>query len=532
MFYITQAGSALQIVDTSGAITTLTLPSGVSIDATLRGRFAILAQQILFSRAGTVSLWIDPADLTVRQMHIPPPIAAPQVAAGSSTGLTGAYRTKVSFAYKNEDGAILNESPLSGRSAEVTLANEDLSLTQIPISPLAYVNCRRIYRTVAGGSVYFRAFDIDDNSTEAIANALSDAALELLPEDPTLGNPAGAYPGTRMELLTAWKSRLWGKGSAPDERDLVRYTEIDRFYAWGSSNQLKAHPAGEDEYGITAFAARRDELGILKRNRVLKVIGSGPEDFEVIIVAEGVGCLASESVAIIRDVAYFLGLDGVYTFGPQGITPISHDKVKPWFTTDTYFNRAQFEHAFGGWNHQTDTYDLHLAAANSSDIDRWVSYDPRRKEWSGIHRTSKFTPSARAMLRASDGSNLPTIGSEDGYLYKMNQTGASDGGDTAIAIDWITKWLSGGAPDIFHFWDQPTIFSKIQAAGTLVVTPRVGNLDANNGTAQNVDMTKDRNRLPRWGVGRLLRLQFTHSTDAQDVELIGIEQPFNEVGRR
>jgi hypothetical protein len=47
-----------------------------------------------------------------------------------------------------------------------------------------------------------------------------------------------------------------------------------------------------------------------------------------------------------------------------------------------------------------------------------------------------------------------------------------------------------------------------------------------------VSLTAKRSVLARWGVGRCLRLQFTHSTDAQQVELRALEQPFHEIGRR
>ena len=536
MFYFVQAGSSLQIVDTAGAINqTLTLPTGVTIDTATRGRAAILSQQILFARASSVNLWIDPSTTpyTVRPMSTRPPMGAPTLAAGTLGGLTGAYRMKVSFLVKDDSGRLLAESPLGPQSPAFTLTAQSLNATNIPVSTESHVTGRRLYRTVAGGSVFFQMLDIDDNVTASLDSAVLDAALELLPEDPELGNPPGAMPGTSLDLLIVWRNRLWAKSRAQNEVDRILFSDLDKFYAWSATNFLLATPVGEDTFGITGFIPRRDELVVCKRSRIMKVVGNSEEDFEVIIIAEGVGCQAADSCVVIRDVGYFLGLDGVYTVGPDGVKPISRDKVDPWFLTDTYFNRALFDDAVGGYNPITDSYDLLLAAAGSSNLDRWVSYDIRRKEWIGPHLTTAFTPTMRGFLRDADSNGLPTFGASDGKLYKMNQSGASDNG-TAISTDWISKWFAGQAPDLHHVWLEPSFFVKTQAGtpGPLVVTPKVGDLAASNGTAQNIPQTIDRSRLARFGAGRLLRLQFTHATNAEDVELRGYELPFVEAGRR
>lgn len=534
MFYFAQAGSALKILTTAGVIDqTLTLPTGVTIDATKRGRAAILGQQILLVNSPIQNLWIDPSEtpFSVRPMAARPPMSAPLLAAGSSTGLTGAYRVKVSFLVKNESGRVLYESPLGQASGAVTLANQDLNITQIPVSAQSHINARRLYRTVANGAVYFQMIDIDDNSTTELTTNLPDAALELLPEDPELGNPPGSSPGTALELIVTWRNRLWAKSRAQDEVDRILFSDLDKFYAWSPLNFLLASPVGEDTFGITGFMPRRDELVVLKRSRVMKVVGSTEDDFEVIIIAEGVGCVAPDSTVVIRDIGYFLGLDGVYSVGPNGLTPLSRDKVDPWFLTDTYFDRTRFDDAIGGYNHITDTYDLHLVGAGGSTLDRWVSYDIRRKEWTGPHSTQALTPTARAFLRDAGSNALPTIGSDGGFLYKMNQTGASDDG-LAIQIDWITKYFAGQNPDLFHWWGQPTLYFAKQAAGSLNVIPTVGNLDAAAGTLRTVTMQRDRAMLDRFGGGRFLNLRFTHSTNAEDVALRGFELPFVEVGRR
>jgi len=57
---------------------------------------------------------------------------------------------------------------------------------------------------------------------------------------------------------------------------------------------------------------------------------------------------SQESVAVYRDVAYFLWEDGVYQWGDDGLICLSDGRVRSWFATDSYFNRKRFQYAFGG----------------------------------------------------------------------------------------------------------------------------------------------------------------------------------------
>lgn len=545
MFYVAQAGSSLQVISTSGAIQTLSLPTGVTIDATIKGLFAVLAQQLVFVKAGTVNLWIDPATLTVGTMSILPPNSPPTIAAGAGTGLTGAYKVKVQFGTKDASGRVLNLSPASPESLSVTLSNKDLDISNIAVSTNPIVNFRRILRTAAGGVLFFQQQDIDDNSTTEILTTMPDATLSDLPEETSLSIPPGAIPGTSLKLITAWKNRLWAIGSGLGEGDAIRYSDIDTFYAWPALNNYPAYPRGEDSIGVTGFIPRRDELGVCKRGRILKIIGDDfdPDtgDGQVIIVAEGVGCIAPASIVVIRDIGFFLGLDGVYTFGPEGVTPISKSKVDGWFTTDTYFNRSRFPNAFGGFNPLTNSYELHLAALGSSVEDSWVSFQLDTKEWLGPHTTSAFTPSIRATLQDASGVQLAAIGGTDDYLYLMNQTTPSDvsgaGVASAISSQIDTKWHSGKNPDIDHFFGQLSVLNRIETAGTLTITPYIGRLNAAAGTpltmALSAAQTDGRTRLDRLGTGPLCKLSFTLATAAQRFLIYGYDiAPFFELGRR
>lgn len=548
MYYIatSSSGAALYAITTGGVVTALTIPSGIALSPVLHPRILTFNGQIFLARSGTVNFWIDPLDNAVRPMHIPPPTNGPLLAAGSSTGLTGTYRGAVAYFLKDPTGAIVNLSPLSPVSPAVAISGKDLAWTNIPTygntslylpTGTEYIFGRRLYRTTNAGASYFALMDLDDNATTAINNAMVDSQLSLLPAAVNLSNPPGAITGTGFSQFCVWKNRLFGVTFAQVGADIVWFTEVNQFYGWSVDNQLKTTPQGADNIGVSGFLPRRNSLGILKRDRVLKLIGTSADDFEVVTVNEGVGSVSGETCVVIRDVAYFLGNDGVYTWDDDGLKNISEDSVHPWFTTDTYFNRALFGNAFAKWNPYENTYELHLAAAGSSNIDRWVSYSIERKMWLGPNKTAAFTPSSVGLLLDSiGGSFLPVIAGTDGYIYNMNTTGDDiPGGGAAVAIDAFvnSRWFFQNDPEVTKYWGELRVFNRIESGGTMTITPYLGGLGAAAGATISHDMTKDRERLRRIGVGRLLQLKFAQAATGRKFQLYGGEiDPVYIIGAR
>lgn len=546
-FSLVQAGTALKVVDPGGTSSTPTLPTGITLVTDRRPRMATVERGVIVAHTPSQNLFYDPLLDTLRPFVPLPPVTGPILAAGSGTGLTGDYTVWVSFLIKDvETGALLSESPLSPASNTLTAADDDLAVTGIPVSNQSAVNARRLYRTAAGGEVKYFWTDIDGNDATTFTGDDSDASLALAGEAPTLGLPPGSAPGDTLRLLIAWKKRVWGASSDPTALDDILFSEAEpRVYAWGATSRLVASPRGEDNVGVVQYAARRDMLVVFKRNRMMAVSGTDATDFRVETISEEVGCIAPESVVVIRDVVYWLWDDGVYKYDDSGVTCLSdgstgRGKVDPWFTTDTYFNRDRFPEAFAGYNPVTRCYELHLCNVGDTTENRWVSCSIETNEWLGIHKTAAFTPVSRILLRSNENAIIPTLGASDGYLYQMNRSTKSDVSGSTSAIHYKVKTrphagVGGGDPDISHFFGMLSMFSKVETApaGTLTITPYVGWLNASAGTTLSHDLTQGRERLGRLGVGQLCQLEFEMQTAGEDVLQFGYAiDPIFEVGRR
>jgi uncharacterized phage protein gp47/JayE len=105
--------------------------------------------------------------------------SAPTVGVGSATGLTGTYEYVVTFA------TAAGETLPSAESAPVTVANQKVNLTNIPIGG-AGTTQRKIYRDKNGANDYHLVATINDNTTTAYTDSISDATVAASAVAPTV----------------------------------------------------------------------------------------------------------------------------------------------------------------------------------------------------------------------------------------------------------------------------------------------------------------------------------------------------------
>jgi len=511
-------------MDTSGVLTTLTLPAGVTLDSTKVPRFTVFGRYVVVVNSPTRPLTVD-ADGIVRVLGLTPPGTAATTAVGNVGSLSGVFFVKYSYVVYNGAGQVIAESELSPASSSVTLTSDMLRLTNLALSSDT-ISAIRLYRTTTGGSTYFPWFDLESNSQTTTEDDLADVSLSLVAA-PILGTPP------RLTHIGEFRERLWGVSRT--DNGAVRYTEAGQMWSWPSTNRFVVPREGADDRGVTGILARRDALALARQNVLVELKGESNASFRLVKLTstdgQDVGVEADDSIATFRDTSFFLAKDGVYTWSSGGINCISDGKVRAWFTTDTYFNRSRLRYAAGRIDPLTNKYQLLLSSAGSSVLDRWVEYDIADQTWWGPHKTDDFTPTWMTTILDSSTLPQPVWASSAGFFYKEQAT-RTDGTETGIAFDVVGKSHDMQTPDIHKHFGQLSLLSKIQAAGTLSVIPYVGGLDASAGATISASMTLGRERLRRVGNGRFCKLTFQHSTVAQDVELFGYEVPFYEIGRR
>lgn len=525
-YSLIQAGSSLQMVDASGVLTTLTLPTGITLKTDRPPRWSRFGRFVVLTNTPNRPIAVD--EMGKVRVLVPYAPGTPHTLAGSNAGgLTGTYRTKQTYVMRDQFGNVISESDFGpGQATAVTVAAKTLTLSALGLSS-DDVSGSNIYRTLDDGAVYFLWRELDGNTQTTVEDDdLADLALSIFTA-PLLGTPPD------LTLVAEWRGRLWGVGrTAIDD---LRYTEAGTMYAWASGNVMTIPRVGSDTRGVTALIARREALVVGRRDVIKEITGTGNRDFRVVDVSDETGIESNESVAVWKEDIYFLGKDGVYKLGPSGVECLSDPgNVRSWFTTDTYFNRARFQYAFGYIDPIRLKYRLHLAHAGDSTENRWVEYDLQNGTWWGPHKTDAFTPVCGVVVSDASDRLLPMIGTTGGYLAKEQST-ATDAVDSTTGIDFSVD--SGfdpqGDPNTDKYWGRLSVLGKVQTAGTVQVTPYVGYLDAVAKLAINYSMTEGRQILDRLGIGALLKLNFRHTTAGEPVELYGYDiEDVHKLGTR
>ena len=529
-FSVVQSGATLQAVNADGTLTSLTLPTGITLDTTKVPRFAVFDRFVVVANSPSRPLTVD-ADGVVRVLCPLPPTFPLTLTAGAATGVTGDYKALQTFVIRDNKGNVIAESGYGPDMATAFAATDDkLIAGQINISSEA-ITGSKLYRTSAGGEEYFGWIDVDGNvHTSSIEDGLSDEALATQ-SAPALGTPPD------LTLVAEWRSRLWGVDRV--KIDELRRSEVGQAYAWPTENFDIVPKIGSDLRGITALAPRREALGVGRVNVIHQVVGNTSADFRIVKITENAGIESQESVRIYKDTAFWLWKDGIYRWDTSGIKNISDGRVRSWFTTDDYFDRSEFKNAFAHVDAVQGVYRLFLK--DVSDALWFVEYDFNEDKFWGPHKTTAFTPTAAFDLPNSSETIVPIIGSSSGYIFQPHYQGdphdtvrGTPDTDTGIAFQVVTKKHAMKTPDISKYWGRLSIIGKPQSAGTLTITPKLGGLNASAQTAISHTMSLGRQVLRRIGApGVHMELTLEHSTAGEPVELYGYEiDDVHELSRR
>lgn len=523
-FTIVQAGTNLYGVNTDGALSSpLTLPTGITLASSRIPRFARFKNYVVVVNTPSRPLSIGP-DGDIRVLTPAPPGSAMVLSNSNGGALSGTFTAKQTFVILDALGNVISESDYGPLSNTTTIVTDYLTASNVQISP-DEISARRIYRTATNGAVYFKWIDVSGNVSTVVSDDAPDATIGLV-ASPSLGTAPD------LVLIAEYGGRLWGVGR--NDGDNLRYTEAGVMYAWSALNTLPIPHVGDDRFGITALAPRRDTLGVGRRNNLTQVVGNQTANIRPINVSENLGILSQESVVTYRDTVFFLWRDGVYKWDANGIECVS-DKagVRSWFATGDYFNQSMFSQAFAVFDPVNTAYRLFLCTAGQTTPDCWVEYNLKTGKFYGPHKTAALDLSCAFMVRGSNDQPYPMIGSREGYLVQDVET-RSDVGGVPIAMRVEMCGHDAAVPDHDKYFGTVSIHTEKESKGELTVTTSVGALDEeveNEPTTH--DLTQGRERLDRIGAGKHAGLVFENNELNQPVTIYGYEiDPINDLGRR
>lgn len=522
---LVQGGETLYAVTEDGIATVLTPPSTVTVTDGRPPRYEVSGVHAVQVNSVDQPIMVDDAGIV---LFLSPraPTAAPTLAASAGAGaLTGTFGVKYTFGIRTLDGVLVAESGFSP-SASITVTAKKIVVRALQAMPgltsiidPRYEIVRRVYRTSANTTTYFLWHTVEDNTTTSFED---DAAIATLAAE-----ALGTVPF--LSHIASFRDRLFGVNDAVDRESLL-YSEAGLPWAWPEDNFFQAPQIkGDAQSGITALIPRRETLGIAKSNMLLQLTGSSDDDFRIVVISTTIGALNQESVAGYRDDVYFLGSDGVYKWGEDGLNSISDGRVRSWFTTDDYFDRDSFITAKGVVDPRNKVYKLQLQEAGEDAVKAWIGYDMESKTWWGPQRTDSFDLTSTLILS----SHIPitAFGTNDGFIIIDSDDRNDD--DTPIEIEGILSPISITDPPSTVYFGTLTVEVDSQDDGILQIYPRVGEPDEAEDPVFNHDLTIPSVSVGRLGYGRFLSLRFYNNTLNQLIQILGFEvDPVNSVGKR
>ena len=245
---------------------------------------------------------------------------------GSGAGPDGAYTYKVTCYTASY------ETALNTASNSVTVSDNDITLTMIPICPDTYLGesviGRKIYRSDVGGAGTYNLVPttgtIADNTTVTIDDSEDDAAV----------NAEAAYPSTYVDAPPSGrfglihKNRLWIANNATNP-SRIYYSEDGLHDFFLSDSYFNIRPNDGDE--ITFIKNLLGLLTVSKSNTIQKIDTRGDDpdaDWSITDPFSFVGCQAPYSAVNTDTGIMYLGNNGIYLFTGQFSNLIS-DAVAP-----------------------------------------------------------------------------------------------------------------------------------------------------------------------------------------------------------
>jgi len=494
-FWAHDANGALWLIPVAGGVVASPLVTGLG---TGRAHFANMitstfiqnknktnGQDQWVTQSGNIVYMVDGGapyrilnQATARTMGFPAPATTATVATGAAGVLTGNYQYRITFVYDNA----AEESSGSSSSATVSPSAQQVDLTAIPVGGgSSGVTARNIYRTAAGGTVFYYLHQIADNATTTYSDNIADTSLgtEVVPNDNGVP-PNGAENMVKIgdRIFMSLRNVLYFNAIVDNEASP---------FSLGSTYKHTSHPEIFPifhrivfDHNITGLISFQGNLLVFLEYGLYLVAGRLASEFVVIPITQEYGTSSPASIVEIDGAIYWLGRyprPGIYRFGGGRPTLVSH-KVHNEIEDDVRWVDADNAEAMKyKWN-----YVLFYPDATNNQNQSALVYDTRAQVWSKFDGDQasgntfanpimvENTASASDPIRYVAGEDRAVDGDEDTTLYRiMDESVSVDVGPTNIAMAVRTKHHDFGKPETQKRFIALRLVAEADANASIII---------------------------------------------------------------
>jgi len=236
---------------------------------------------------------------------------APTVLALGNGLFTGTYQWRTSFV--NKYGFESNTGP---KSTELTAQlHGTFYLNFIPVAVDKQVTARRLYRTVAGGTIFLKLTELPNNVETSFQDEVPDGSLSEV-----TAPQAGDFSSDNSEpphggIFKIWKRTGFMAGDAQSPNTLY-FSEDDSLEAWPLINTFEL----DDK--ITGIYETYSGIVVETETGKWQVIGDNP-DFAVDKMIENMGCVGRRACGTAKLVGYAVDRDGLRLYDLNDTSKVS-----------------------------------------------------------------------------------------------------------------------------------------------------------------------------------------------------------------
>ena len=258
----------------------------------------------------------------------PPSLA--ETSAGTGALANGVYKYKVVF----RNGTTGSRSNAQDIDAAITIASgpSSVALTNIPVSSDGQVTEREIYRTTVGGSLYFLAITISDNSTTSTTDNVDDDDLQSFQLQPDNDPPYDTCAEAWFHDSVMWMTR----DSQPGTAGRAYYSPVGR----PESLLGFVEVSNTDDPCQVGFSFAESNWVMTQKN-ISRITGDA-EPFVPRKVHKCPGTIYPYTVVVTPFGVVYQSFDGIRLFDGNTSTLIGFEAIGPLFRGQTLENIAAF----------------------------------------------------------------------------------------------------------------------------------------------------------------------------------------------
>lgn len=188
-----------------------------------------------------------------------------------------------------------------------------------------------------------------------------------------------------FSVCTTHLNRVWTNDKT--NKDRLHYSASGSHTEWNGvsdSGAIDIRPGDGDPVGITAVFAYKGQIFVGKKNKLYRVVGDSPENFQVLDVSSGLGVESQGSIAAVdNDDVFYVSSKGVHTVATTSnygdfLSAFLSAKIQPTFNE---FSRGLLRECQAVYNPSINSVAFSFATGAATDCNQLYLYNVITKEW-------------------------------------------------------------------------------------------------------------------------------------------------------